>query len=73
MFEIRNKDDKARICFFFYYSGHGCTFEGSNMSTHMVMINEADGYFPIEDELKKLSRKSNISVASVLDCCRITI
>lgn len=43
------------------------------MQTHMVMINESDGYIPIEEKLRKLSRKKNISVSAILDCCRNNI
>jgi hypothetical protein len=68
--EIRSEDKSARICFKFYYSGHGCTFAGSNMLTHMVCISDGDGYIPIEEKLRKLSRKSNLSVSAILDCCR---
>lgn len=68
--EVRATDKSARICFKFYYSGHGCTFAGSNLLTHIVCINEGDGFIPIEEKLRKLSRKSNLSVSAILDCCR---
>ena len=68
--EIRSTDKSARIAFKFYFSGHGCTYKGSNMLTNMVMINDSDGTIPIEEKLRKLSRKSNLSVSAILDCCR---
>ena len=70
MNEIRLTDKSARICFKFYFTGHGCTFSGSNLLTNMVMIDEGEGYVPIEEMLRKLSRKSNFSVSAILDCCR---
>jgi hypothetical protein len=54
--EIRTTDKNHRICFLFYYTGHGCTFKESNMLTNMVMIQDTDGYIPIEEKLRKLSR-----------------
>ena len=71
--EIKAENPNNRISFLFYYSVHVCTFAGSNMLTHMVMIDSGEGYIPIEEKLRKLSTKSNVVVIAVLDCCRNTI
>jgi hypothetical protein len=71
--EIRSADKSHRICFLFYFTGHGCTFKESNMLTNMVMIEETDGFIPIEEKLRKLSVKPNVIVIGVFDGCRNTI
>lgn len=76
--ELTNKKNPScannRVCFKFYFSGHGCTFKGSTMLTNMVMKEDDNGwYIPIEEMLRKLSLGRNVSISAILDCCRNTI
>jgi hypothetical protein len=70
---LRAESKENKICFFFYFSGHGCTFVESNMLTYMVMLTEDDGYLAIEEKLRRLSRKSNVVVIVWLDSCRTIV
>ena len=57
---------------FFYYSGHGMIHKADpHEMTWIVHNNDLDEHTPIEKKLHALSKKSNVTIFALLDCCRL--
>ena len=64
-----NKKEGKMTITLVYYAGHGTMKENKSF---IVLPDPTNHLYPLEDELRVLSRMDNSFVVCIFDCCRDT-